>query len=505
MKMHRHDTFTRRQSDVAAVLLLAVVLLAGGGQVQGQVPRAAKAEAAIEEGFVVGLTLSDPGAGYGVSPSVTLIGGGGSGATAVALVRSGLVGQLRLVTTGSGYTSTPTVVISEPADPMIESADYRFRMTIHGQVGETHRILAKDDLAPIKNWQERASVLVSDSPYEWVDEAAWPGGFYRVAGATQAPIIQSAQAGTRLTIRGTVGMTNWILGTEMANPHVWRVLAVLVVSSNVYDWVDEAHSSGRWYQVTAEPDRTVPLEMDSRRWVWIQPGRFLMGSPTTERGRSSVEGPQTVATLTRGFWMGKYEVTQREYLAVMGENPSLFTSDLNRPVESVRWYDATNYCGKLSAQERAAGRLPPGFEYRLPTEAQWEYACRAGTTTRYSFGDALECDDRCGACSLAAQYMCWCGSAGDQGYPVGQKLPNPWGLHDMHGNVYEWCHDRWVNSLPGGSVVDPVGPASGSDRVIRGGSWYDQGQYCRSAARGGNWPGIGANLLGFRAALVQVP
>ncbi|HOA60875.1 MAG: formylglycine-generating enzyme family protein [Verrucomicrobia bacterium] len=504
MKIHRVCDSALRQWGVGAVLLLAALLLVGGGHVQGQVPRAAKAEAAIEEGYVVELTLTDPGAGYGVAPSVTLIGGGGSGATAVALVRSGWVDQLRLVTTGSGYTSTPTVVIAEPADPMIESADLCFGMTISGQLGETHRILAKDDLAPIKDWQERARVVVSASPYAWVDEAAWSGGFYRVAGVTQPPIIQSAQVRSRLTIRGTVGMTNWILGTELANPHVWRVLAGVVVPSSVYDWVDqEAHTSERWYQVAAEP--TVPLEMDSRRWVWIQPGRFIMGSPTTERGRSSVEGPQTVVTLTRGFWLGKYEVTQREYLAVMGENPSLFASDLNRPVESVRWYDATNYCGKLAAQERAAGRLPTGYDFRLPTEAQWEYACRAGTTTRYSFGDALECDDRCAACSVAARYMCWCGSPGDQGYPVGRKLPNPWGLYDMHGNVYEWCHDRWMNFLPGGTVVDPVGPDSGSDRLIRGGSWYDQGQYCRSAARGGNWPGIGANLLGFRVALVQVP
>jgi formylglycine-generating enzyme required for sulfatase activity len=108
-------------------------------------------------------------------------------------------------------------------------------------------------------------------------------------------------------------------------------------------------------------------------------------------------------TISKGFWLGKYEVTQREYLDVMGSNPAYFKGDLDRPVEQVNWYEAVEYCNRLTARERAAGRLPAGYEYRLPTEAQWEYACRAGTTTRFSFGDALECDDICGACSIADQ------------------------------------------------------------------------------------------------------
>jgi formylglycine-generating enzyme required for sulfatase activity len=120
--------------------------------------------------------------------------------------------------------------------------------------------------------------------------------------------------------------------------------------------------------------------------LFLPPGTFTMGSPPNEMGRDSDEGPQTAVTLTRGFFIGKYEVTQGEYLAVIGSNPSHFTGDLNRPVERVSWFNATNYCGQLMAQGQAAGRLSTGWVCRLPTEAEWEYACRAGTTTRYSFG-----------------------------------------------------------------------------------------------------------------------
>ena len=256
-----------------------------------------------------------------------------------------------------------------------------------------------------------------------------------------------------------------------------------------------------FYRVRGEPEWTAPAGM-----VWIPPGTFTMGSPPSERGRFYHEGPQTVVTISKGFWLGKYEVTQREYVAVMGTNPSYFTGDLDRPVEQVTWYDAVEYCNRLTARERAAGRLPAGYEYRLPTEAQWEYACRAGTTTRFSFGDALECDDLCGACSIADRYMWWCGNNTPYGTKrVGQKLPNAWGLYDMHGNVWEWCEDWYSDRLPGGSVTDPTGPSLGSYRVFRGGSWSYNGQYCRSAVRDYDWPDGTSSGLGFRAALVAVP
>ena len=187
--------------------------------------------------------------------------------------------------------------------------------------------------------------------------------------------------------------------------------------------------------------------------------------------------------------MGKYEVTQGEYLAVMGSNPSYFqppnaTADTNRPVEWVTWYDATNYCSQLTQRERLAGRIGTNSVYRLPTEAEWEYACRGWTSTRFSYGDDL------GYTNLT-NYAWYGDNSGGTTHPVGQKLPNPWGLYDMHGNVWEWCQDRY-GDYPGGIALDPQGPATGSYRVIRGGGWlYWRGiaRYCRSALRSLLLPG----------------
>ena len=233
--------------------------------------------------------------------------------------------------------------------------------------------------------------------------------------------------------------------------------------------------------------------------VWIPPGTFLMGSPTNEVDRWHDEGPQTRVTLSRGFYVGKYEVTQGEYLRVMGSNPSWFSTnsgdaeDLSRPVEVVTWFDATNYCGLLTERERAAGRLLEGYVYRLPTEAEWEYACRAGTTTRFSYGDDP------GYTKLTDYAWLW-DNGDDRTHPVGQKLANPRGLHDMHGNVWEWCAD-WYGTYPGSSVTDPQGPDTGSVRVIRGGGCSSKPDYCRSAARSNYYPDYGGSDAGFRVVL----
>jgi sulfatase modifying factor 1 len=232
--------------------------------------------------------------------------------------------------------------------------------------------------------------------------------------------------------------------------------------------------------------------------VWINPGTFTMGSPTTEVNRGSDEVQHTV-TISRGYWMGRYELTQGEYLAVMGSNPSLFTGDLNLPVERVNWNDATSYCGKLTQQERAAGRLPAGYVYRLPTEAEWEYACRAGTTSATAYGNSLS--------SAQANF--------DGEYPyngaakgphlskttvVGSYASNAWGLYDMHGNVWEWCVDRY-GSYPSGTVTDPQGASTGSSRVIRGGNLVTHGEYCRSAFRFQRPSDYGNNSIGFHPVL----
>jgi formylglycine-generating enzyme required for sulfatase activity len=221
----------------------------------------------------------------------------------------------------------------------------------------------------------------------------------------------------------------------------------------------------------------------------IAVGSFVMGSPVSESGRHNDEGPQTHVTLTKPFWLGKTEVTQAQWAAIMGNNPSNFKGD-NLPVEQVSWNDAMEYCRKLT--ERLAGRLPVGYVYTLPTEAQWEYACRAGTTGEYAGTGILD-------------EMGWYGKNSENTtHPVGQKNANAWGLHDMHGNVWEWCLD-WRGAYPGGKVSDPSGALTGKDRVNRGGGWENYSDNCRSADRMALSSGYTYSDLGFRVALAPIP
>ena len=218
----------------------------------------------------------------------------------------------------------------------------------------------------------------------------------------------------------------------------------------------------------------------------ISAGEFLMGSPVKEIQRCNDETQHRVE-LTKSFYLGVTQVTQDQYERVMGKNPSANKSPQN-PVENVCWEDAVVFCRELSAlpAEKAVG-----INYRLPTEAEWEYACRAGTTTAWMFGDLSDhlCD------------YCWFNE--NRNYegtarPVGGKKPNAWGLDDMHGNVNEWCQD-WYGEYPSGSVTDPTGPTSGSGRVTRGGSWFEDCWTCRSACRrGGTNPESWYNSVGFR-------
>ncbi len=200
-------------------------------------------------------------------------------------------------------------------------------------------------------------------------------------------------------------------------------------------------------------------------------------------------------TLTRDFWIGKYEVTQGEFLAVMGRNPSHFTNGLNYPVEKVSFLDASNYCAKVTQQERSAGRLPDGFVYRLPYEAEWEYACRAGATNQFHFGDNPD----------QAEAYAWTGENSDaMTHPVGQKQPNVWGLHDTHGNVWEWCLD-WFAPYPAAPVTDPTGPAGGKYKLFKGGGWNQDAQFGKASSRFMMSPSNGIHFVGFRLALGQTP
>jgi formylglycine-generating enzyme required for sulfatase activity len=215
----------------------------------------------------------------------------------------------------------------------------------------------------------------------------------------------------------------------------------------------------------------------------VAAGSFQMGS---ESGYPN-ELPVHSVTLSKPFWMGKTEVTQAQYQRVMGCNPACF-NDPQNPVEQLNWNDAMEFCRKLTALERQAGHLPEGWEYTLPTEAQWEYACRAGTTGDY-------------AGELKA--MAWYDrTSKNKTQPAGTKQPNGWGLYDMHGNVCEWCSD-WYGEYSAESVTDPSGATSGSFRVHRGGGWNNSVAGCRSSFRLVDSPEETSDIIGFRICLTR--
>ena len=232
--------------------------------------------------------------------------------------------------------------------------------------------------------------------------------------------------------------------------------------------------------------------------VLIQSGRFMMGSPAFETERGKYESRHKV-TISRPFFMSKYEVTQGQWRAMMGSNPSDFSAcGDDCPVEQVSWHEAVEFCNKLSEHYgltpayRISGESVTWYKgadgYRLPTEAEWEYACRAGTTTRFYAGDS---DSDLGG---AGWYDV---NSATKTHPVGKKAPNVWGLYDMHGNVLEWCWDSY-GCYSSTSMTNPTGPSSGSYRVFRGGSWNSGTKFCRSASRGTSRPGFRNSVLGLR-------
>ncbi len=247
-------------------------------------------------------------------------------------------------------------------------------------------------------------------------------------------------------------------------------------------------------------------------FVRIPAGNFTMGSPDGEPGRYGNEGPQHGVTISQAFELQTTEVTQGQWEAVMGTNPSRFkNAGKDAPVEQVSWEDCQEFVRKLNERD-------PGKGYRLPTEAEWEYACRAGTSTAlYSGPLTIRGANNGPELDAVAWYggnsgVSYEGGLDSSGWPekqynhtkagthpVGQKKPNSWGLYDMLGNVWEWCSD-WYDEYPSGSVTDPRGPSSGSLRVDRGGGWGDGARYCRAADRGGIGTGYRGCELGFRLA-----
>jgi formylglycine-generating enzyme required for sulfatase activity len=245
---------------------------------------------------------------------------------------------------------------------------------------------------------------------------------------------------------------------------------------------------------------------------WCPPGKFIMGSPPNEAERRSGED-QVAVTLSRGFWMGKYEVTQADWKRVMGKLPGELTAELSEgddyPVGNVNFAETEAFCRKLTEIAHTSGELPKDWEFRLPTEAQWEYACRAGTTTATSFGNSLS--------SKQANFKGKPYNGGAPGPSIGKATKvgsypaNAWGLHDMHGNIYEWCRDWYHVKLPGGTDPDLYSAQStavknrtgGYSRVRRGGAWTDDGWALRTAFRLRFEPERRYDHIGFRVIAVR--
>jgi len=273
-------------------------------------------------------------------------------------------------------------------------------------------------------------------------------------------------------------------------------------------------------ELSAAEDKDVPVHLEGpgkgepgegytssfgMKFVRVPAGTFWMGSPESEQWRDSDEARHQV-TITKPYYLQTTEVTQGQWAKVMGTNPRGFGNGGDElPVEMVSWLDAVGFCNALSEKEglRPAYRVigesvtwdREADGYRLPTEAEWEYACRAGTQTAFYTGEITYKKCRADPALDRAGWFCW--NSPWNTHPVGRKEANAWGLHDMHGNVWEWCWDRY-DAYPSGVATDPVGPSSGSYRVYRGGSWSYHARSCRSANRSRNSPGIRGSNLGFR-------
>jgi formylglycine-generating enzyme required for sulfatase activity len=241
-----------------------------------------------------------------------------------------------------------------------------------------------------------------------------------------------------------------------------------------------------------QPDSPMIINTIGMKVVLIPDGEFRMGSPDSDKDAQADEKRQHPVRIMRPFYLGATEVTQGQYRAVTGVNPSSFKGPDELPVETVSWEDAMAFCAKLNELEKGQLR---GASYRLPTEAEWEYACRAGTTTRFSFGDSD---------ASLGEYAWFWGNSDSKTHPVGQKRPNLWGLYDMHGNVWEWCLDcydpKYYSTSP---ANDPMGPSGGLDRVRRGGCWRFVRRACRAAYRDKAPPSSRYNGVGFRVARVS--
>ncbi len=317
------------------------------------------------------------------------------------------------------------------------------------------------------------------------------------ANTTLSYSILSGEDAGKFTLNSTTGGLSFATAPDFESPEDNNSDNIYQLSIQVSDGEANAtlNVSVTVEDLSYEPSKpnVVVQSAAELEMIWVEPGTFTMGSPTTESGRGTDETQHEV-TLTRGFYLSKFEVTQAQYQAVMEGNPDGLSATpsqiagANRPVESVSWSDLQIFIQRLNASEQAAGRLAEGESFGLPTEAEWEYACRAGSTTTYSWGDSFTTSN--------ANYT---GANINSTSNVGSFQANAWGFFDMHGNVWEYCAD-WYGNYTNGSVEDPTGPTTGTNRVKRGGSYVKSASFMRSALRSSE--GVNKRLggIGFRLA-----
>jgi formylglycine-generating enzyme required for sulfatase activity len=370
---------------------------------------------------------------------------------------------------------TASVTVSGTLD-MNSTGTYVLTYSVSDAAGNeanaTRTVTVTDNTAPVVT-------LLGDANFTQTKDVAWVD-----PGATVTDTLDGNLT-NKVTITGTVDVNS---------------TGAYVLTYSVSDGADNEANATRTVNVGMAATYVVE-GASNLQMLWVEPGTFTMGSPTSEAGRETNEAQHNV-TLTNGFYLGKYEVTQAQYEAVMTGNtntlealnnpatPSQFANNPNRPVERVHWNNIQVFLTRLNAAEQAAGRLPAGWQYVLPTESEWEYACRAGATTAYSWGNSIGTSN--------ANYS---SSGIGQTRDVGQYAANPWGFFDMHGNVHEWTSDWYASSYPAGSATDPTGPTTGSAIVIRGGNYGWPGSYARSATRRTSPPGGPSSVLGFRLSL----
>ena len=229
------------------------------------------------------------------------------------------------------------------------------------------------------------------------------------------------------------------------------------------------------------------------KMIWVPAGKFMMGSPKSEPGHQTEEENLHQVIISRGFWVGQFEITQSQYEMMMGENPSIIV-DPRMPVQKVSWENAMEFCKELTSREMQEDRLPEHWIFNLPTEAQWEYACRADISGPFHFG--YETDE-------LADYAWFHENSSGSPKPGGLKKPNSWGIHDMHGNLGEWCFDWYGKVYPPDGSVDPITEKASRFKVFRGGTYTDLAERCRAAYRNRIEPSVSNPWIGFRVVLMR--